>query len=42
MSVEPWPPLHRRPEFRKRLIRVMILGPLLVIIAINLFKSGGG
>lgn len=40
MSLEPWPPLHRRPEFRKRLIRMIILGILIVLVITNLVRTG--
>ena len=36
MSLEPWPPLHKHPEFGMRLIRIMIVGTVIVIVAANL------
>ena len=40
MSLEPWPPRHKRPEFRKRLIRMIVLGILIVLVITNLVRAG--
>jgi hypothetical protein len=42
MSLEPWPPLHKRPEFRMRLLRLVIVGAVVVIITLNLLHTGWG
>lgn len=40
MSLEPWPPLHRRPEVRKRLARAIVLTILLGIALANIIRTG--
>ncbi|GGE95266.1 hypothetical protein [Sphingomonas prati] len=39
MSLEPWPPLYKRPELRMRLIRLVIVGTIIVIVAGNLIAE---
>ena len=39
MSLEPWPPLHKRPGFRNRLIRMVVLGIMIALVIINLVRT---
>lgn len=38
MSLEPWPPLHRRREFWVRLIRATVLTIAAVLVIINVLE----
>lgn len=39
MTLEAWPPLHKRLEFRMRPIRLVIVGAVIVPVAANLLTE---